>query len=211
MVKELRAAFPGISVSYNGNVMTELEKYIIVEILNVEDGARYGMTLERNFQDGNFCETYGDYGRIIDCTDAGCYNLSNFGSDAPKDCVRELCKHFGIEFDSIQSINDFIQEVEGEQKKFIEKWAEANNSHTQAKYWDFWDGSNHATIVLKTDFDEGNEVAEVSYEDQIEMLIEFPGVPHISNQSTQIETENYLWNFDLFAENPWTCIITRKQ
>lgn len=90
----------------------------------------------------------------------------NSDSDAKNDCIKDLYKHLNIAFDkdnltdenfdlAIEGENDLLKGIEiSKIKSFVERWKTNNEVHTEVVAYTYWDGSNHKSLALTTDFGE---------------------------------------------------------
>lgn len=216
-----------------------LEKWIVVDISNGYGESNLKVTRRYNFEREKVCNGHDNYGQIVDCCNAGCYALDNsesiFASDLLLAIENEmnvkLHGFFGNEFGtSFTSIDELIEGIESlnadtaESKEmynytdldtvvvreFAEKWVSENENHSEAEQWTYWDGSNHKTITLNTDFGD-SDCVELDEDLQIEILLEMPeSTPYIAGTDTTEDTENFVFHFDRWASNPWYCDVTRK-
>lgn len=216
-----------------------LEKWIVVDISNGYDESNLKVTRRFNFEREKVCSGYDNYGQVVDCCNAGCYALDNSESNFASDLLLaieseldvKLHGFFGDEFGtSFTTLDELIENIDylnaepaeskemynytdvdtGAVRAFADKWVEENENHTEAEQWTYWDGSNHKTITLNTDFGD-SDCAELDEDEQIEVLLEMPeSTPYISGTDTTEETENFEFHFDLWASNPWYCDVKRK-
>lgn len=195
------------------------KKYIVLEKTYVSDG-RFYITRRSNFETVNLCDCFDNYGQIIGCYGAKCYSFDNSDSDAAKDCLRELYEHFGIEYSdddllfSIEEVlngeNDLLVEVDEEKiNEFIKNWKENNETHTEVDAWTYWDGRNYRTVILQSDFG-FEDVREIDDEKQDAILSELPENPYTEKPVEQLETENFIFTFSRYADNPWYCEVIEK-
>lgn len=138
------------------------------------------LTEENNFTKVDLCDTHDRFGQTCGCVNAGCYSLDNSEGDA---CIRDLESHIEAKFSIEFSYTDYKDGEYDEESFFvelkseIESWAEANVMHTEVTPWNYWNGNNHQTIVLRCDFgeadceeidEEENEVIIDDYENNVE-------------------------------------------
>lgn len=195
-----------------------LEKYIVVK-MNFTNEDEIKMTLRNNFETVKYCESYADYGQKVGCYTAGCYSLSNSGSEALADLKKAIAEKFGVEDVTIVDCsNEFTVEPDAENipeglrikiDEFIAKWREENESHTEATAWTYHDSHNFKTVVLNWEFGE-SDCEELGEDEQAKILLQYPGVPHIEGTNASEETEDFIYNFDRWATNPWICEIEIK-
>ena len=56
--------------------------------------------------------------------------------------------------DEEEELIELLEEKEDEIRKFADEWAAKNESLVKGNYIEYWNGSNHDTIVLWSDIDE---------------------------------------------------------
>ena len=114
------------------------------------------------------------YGCLSDClshADIGDYSWGEFEFDCDlKDAIK---KHFDLDInreglvitedeiyihtydaDEEEELTELLEEKEDEIRKFADEWAAKNESLVKGNYIEYWNGSNHDTIVLWSDIDE---------------------------------------------------------
>ncbi len=230
MVNEMKEAFPGLEVEYTGSKVEELfEKWIVVESTYQDE--QILVTKRSNFEEMNFCGGYGDYGVPIGCYNAGCYSFNNSAAPIFDDFYNEASQKFGFNedvLDKLELTHEELYEMLIEPKgsvgykimkeeiqnwddviKFFKEWREKNESHTEVTAWTYHDSHNFKTVVLKTDIGEP-DYNELDKDEQVRILLELPGFPHIEGTNEIIETENYQFHFDRWATNPWFCGVEKK-
>lgn len=119
---------------------------------------------------GNLCDCKYN-GLSLSHADIGDYSWGEFEFDCDlKDAIK---KHFEIECnleglcitedeiyihtydaDEEEELIELLEEKEDEIRKFADEWAEKNESLVKGNYIEYWNGSNHDTIVLWSDIDE---------------------------------------------------------
>lgn len=129
---------------------------------------------------------YSNYGQQIGHTDAGDYAIDNYYSSAAHDCKKALTEKFDLDVEA----DDFELEEETENtyvfdnsefdfseekviaiNKFIAKWQEENENYTEVTCINYWDGSNHQTLLV--DEDEYVSASTVDSETEKEILKAF--------------------------------------
>lgn len=195
----------------------KFEKYIVIK--KDEENPSYYITKRNNFENVKLCDCYKNYGQKIDCYDAGCYTIENSGSNAKNDCIEALYKNFNIDFDkdnltdenfdlAIEGENELLSNIElSEILSFIEKWDGYNENHTSATAWTYWDGNNHKTLCLATDF--GNpDCEELDEEESKQILKEFNGAARIdSGVAASYSGEKYTFTSSLWVTDPFICSV----
>ena len=206
--------------STNNRIM-ETKDLIVVKKVNNED-EEFFITREKNFEKQKLCDCFDNFGQKIGCYNAGCYSLDNSSSDVYKDCLKELYKNFGVEYtdDNLQ-YSDFDDAASGDNEllynvpqssidDFISEWKERNENHIEVKAWTYWDGHNFKTFVLEADSGMV-DVEELGLEKQESILSEYPGVPYIEGTLESDETENYVFTFTRWADDPWICSVKERE
>lgn len=200
-----------------------LEKWIVVQFPDADEDA-IRVTRRENFVNMNFCDAYGNYGKKVECYDAGCYSFENSASSIFEDFYVAISDRFGI--GSLMDDNELTHselvdllkaeddtEIFPEFSKMVEffkKWREENETHTEVKGWTYNDSHNFKTVVLEADFGEPDCV-ELDEDEQIAILLQMPEpAPYIEGTSISEETEDYTFYFDRWATNPWFCYVERK-
>lgn len=206
----------------NNKSVDLLEKFIVVKMNDENESIR--MTLRQNFSVENRCDNYSNYGNKVGCYDAGCYSFDNSDSPIFEEFESAIKEKFSCIFEIMQQnnldIKDLVEMFESEDNsenlpnfekmvQFYEKWKAENESHTEVTSWTYHDSHNFKSIVLKCDFGEP-DCEELDDEDQVKILLQYPGFPHIDGTNATEETEDYLFEFDLWATNPWICEIEIK-
>jgi hypothetical protein len=198
------------------------EKYIVVQRTNVNNEYdSFCITLRNNFKTVNLCDCFDNNGAKIRCESAQCYSLDNSYSGATKDCLKDLYKHFKVEysgdylkynFDQILSgENDMLAAIDGKEiYRFIKNWSKNNEKHTKVKAWTYWSGVNYRTLFLPSDF-VFEDVIEIDNKKQDAILSELPENFYMEGDVKQIETENYLFTFIRFRDYPFFCEVYEKQ
>ena len=201
------------------------EKYIVVSF-DPETEDRIRITKRDNFEKVNMCDCYAQYDNKISCYDAGCYSFDNSDSSCRLDCKAALVKEFpeldrytidvnadgSVEFvdeDQFEDLNERNLLNDEAYASFIKNWIKENETHTEVTAWTFHDSHNFKSVVLDTDFGEP-DCTELDEDEQRAILAEYPGFPHIEGTNASEETENYIFSFDLWATNPWTCYVEKK-
>lgn len=223
LIEELNKAFL-VEIEFTGERIDKLLKeWIVVKELHPSDEEEYHITLRKNFEKINMCETYDAYGQKVDCYNAGCYSLENPESSARNDFLEDLYKHFNIDFDddqidddyyhrTVNNENDLLENIPSEKiSQFMKNWQEKNETHTECVAWVYHDGSNFQSIVTETipddipkDMEEANEVEAVP------ILLEYPGQFHIEGAEAIEETENFLFRETKWASDPWMAHVMEK-
>ena len=85
-----------------------------------------------------------------------------------------------------------------------------NENHTEVTGWNYHDGHNFRTVVLEADWSDQTDCTELDEEEQLAILLQYPGVPHIEGTNVSVETDDYIFHFDRWATNPWTCYVEKK-
>ena len=143
-------------------------------------------------------------GELYDCqyngfslshAEIGDYSWGEFEFDCDlKDAIK---KHFGIECNLIglvitedeiyintydaddeYELTKLLEENEDEIREFADEWAEKHESLVKGNYIEYWNGSNHDTIVLWSDIDECDtqreyELLDEDNEEAIQILEEY--------------------------------------
>jgi hypothetical protein len=194
--------------------------YIVIKNATDPDEQMF-VTKRDNFESVNLCETYDNYGQKVGCYNAGCYAIDNSDSDAEKDFLRDLYDHFGIEYndddlaefdfsDVENGLNELLSGISQEKiDSFIKEWKEKNEIHTEAIAWTYWDGHNFRSLVMRSDLGEP-DVEEIDDDEEEAILAELPGFPYIEGTTASIETENYIFTFTLWADDPFYCTVEKK-
>ena len=130
------------------------------------------------FEEVNFCKTYGDYGQIACCFDAGCYALDNSNSPIHMELAYAIDERFNTKFscilkelgygffssvseliEKLNEINDIEEAVlsqygytpidEEELKAFATTWVKEKEIHLEVIAYTFFNGSNFESIITK--------------------------------------------------------------
>jgi len=137
------------------------------------------------FETAKVCDSYDRYGQKCGCYNAGCYALDNSGCSASSDMLECLYKHFDIEysednldydhFESAQNgENELLENISQEDiNSFIENWQEENENHSEHEAYTYWDGHNHRTVVLSTEFGESDLERINDDEEENEIIEEY--------------------------------------
>ena len=123
-------------------------------------------------------DTYARYGQPVSVEDTGDYHINNQYSDAKKDCEKAILEKFNKEV-FIDRYNDCVEVIENNEvdewicqndenardfineiNTFITKWCEKNNILQSCEGFNYWDGSNWATIITSYEND-GNNSHEI--------------------------------------------------
>ena len=132
---------------------------------------------------------------LCDCLDVGDYSWGEFEFDCDlKDAIK---KHFDLDInleglcitedeiyihtydaDEEEELSELLEEKEDEIRKFADEWAKKNESLVKGNYIEYWNGSNHNTIVLWSDIDECDtqreyELLDEDDEEAIKVLEEY--------------------------------------
>lgn len=214
-----------------------IEKWIVISLGAAYDNETK-VTSRKNFEQMNLCNVYGNYGQIVGCNDASCYVFSNRYCDIAEHFYNEFVENFPHRDDDQESIwclvcenfeisyNDFADYLENnesffcekfsvtleqhaEMRKFFLNWKKNNESHTQCVAWNYWDGSNHKGIILKSDlFD--TECYELEEDEQIEILKQMPETaPHMEGATAIWANEEFIYYFTRWANDPWFCSVEK--
>lgn len=186
---------------------------IVVRKTKTDESTMY-ITSRDDFEKTNLCDCRDNYGNTVGCQNAGCYSVENSYCDAAEECVKALYKHLNVSSDDIDSddlddalngCNELLEGIEQEKiDSFIEKWREENENHVEVTAWNYWDNSNWRTFILEA---ESGEVDVEEVENSEEILKEYPGVPLIEGTETTVETENFAFTFNIWANDPWPCTV----
>ena len=231
LVARLRRELPfQFEVEYTGKEVDNLlEKWIVVK-WDGGDDTRIGVTLRDNFVDMLLCEAYDNNGQPVDCHGACCYHFSNNESGVHADFSKEIFEKFpsvaevvndeemtDIEF--CQWFSDSINHKPGRELFGLEafdailalyrEWEENRTSHTPSRGWTYWDGSNHHTIIIEDGAANEPDVEEL-IDDQVEILLQMPAAPANAGKGMDVETEDYIFSFDNWSDNPWHCQVENK-
>jgi hypothetical protein len=221
-----------VTENHNYNILAEdlLEEWIVVEFPYDESESAIRMTRRSHFEKMDFCKAYGNYGVPVDCDNAGCYAFSNSSSEIFEHFYEALHTDGGFGVGSLMDENELTykelvemlqdplnhangEEIFGAQfpkmVEFFKMWRDLNESHTQVTGWTFHDSHNFRTVISEADFGEVDCV-ELDEEEQIAILLQYPGVPHIEGTNASEETDDYIFHFDRWATNPWTCYVEKK-
>jgi len=134
------------------------------------------------FETKKLCETYDNNGQQVGCYNAGCYAFENSSCDIHLDFYIALSGNFGI--GSLMDDNDLTSRdlVEllsdnedsgifpefGKMVEFFENWKEENETHTEiSETYNYWNGNNHQTVTLDTDYPTDLERIDSELEDEI--------------------------------------------
>lgn len=108
----------------------------------------------------NLCETYTKYGHKSDCDECSCYSLENQTTNL--EIAEEIIKKSEIDINTVLdefdcdhlseiAMFDFVEFVES--KPELQKIREELENHTEAEVFNYWDGSNWQTLILKIEND----------------------------------------------------------
>ena len=183
----------------------KFENYIVVSINNSDEYAC--ITKRDNFETVNLCDCFGNHGQKCSCYDSGCYSIDNSSCDAKSDLIFFLSDRFtDIDF------NDFdFDNIEDEYlKSVVAQWRKDQEVHTEVTAWTYWDGNNHKTLCLATDF--GNpDCEELDEEESKQILKEFTGSVYVeSGASASEKCDNYTFTTTLWASDPWICSVEKN-
>jgi hypothetical protein len=211
-----------VNENYNYNLLADelLEEWIVVEFPYNESESAIRMTRRSNFEEMDYCDVYNQYGIKSDCVVAGCYTLDNSESQAQSDCASAIREKFGVcvsleecagDWTVVETNDDdeFTEELIAEIEAFIKEWQNGNTSHTQVIGWTYHDSHNFRTVIMNADFNEV-DCTELDKNEQIAILLQYPGIPHIEGTHASEETDDYIYHFDRWATNPWTCYVEKK-
>lgn len=145
-----------------------------------------------NFEELKVCETYAQFGQKNNCTDAGCCSIHNtyfFKSE--------------LDSDNFESDEEYEEAVKAE---FEEKHGESE--HNTVSGYNFWDGSNWQTLVLKNSESVNNDnegLEELDFKLQAKILLEFEEKKFVKSDFGIVyyESENYKFQVSLFSTNPY--------
>jgi hypothetical protein len=221
--------FPDLKIEFTGGVVDALLKeWIVVEFPDDENAIR--ITHRSNFEKMDYCKAYGNYGVQVDCYHAGCYSFSNSSSEIFERFYDALHTDGGFGVGSLMDDNELTykelvemlqdpsnhangEKIFGSQfpkmVEFFKIWRDANENHTEVTGWTYHDSHNFRTVVSEADFNE-TDCTELDEDEQIAILLQYPGIPHIEGTNESEETENYIFHFDRWATNPWTCYVDKK-
>ena len=186
-----------------------LDEYIVLIKDEEEDN---NVTLRSNFEKKNLCETYANYGQKVGCENAGCYAIDNSYSDCKADFEDAFEKHFqkkitGFSLGDLCYDNEEGYYVEMTEKEvvFLRKWQEENEAHSECIAWNYWDGRNFKTIVLKNDNSGYLEYTEADDEQSMQILKAYKKANFENgSQGYKVASKNG-WGFtkSAWADNPW--------
>jgi hypothetical protein len=221
-----------VNENYNYNLLADelLEEWIVVSMTDVYDETQIRMTRRENFEEMDFCSAYGNYGVQVDCDDAGCYAFSNSSSEIFDHFYEALHTDGGFGVGSLMDDNELTykelveilqdplnhangEEIFGSQfskmVEFFKSWRDLNENHTEVTGWTYHDSHNFRTVISEAYFGEVDCI-ELDEEEQIAILLQYPGVPYIEGTHASEETDDYIFHFDRWATNPWTCYVEKK-
>jgi len=192
--------------------------YIVLK--GVNEGNFFSITKRGNFEETTLCECYDNNGQIIGCYEAGCYSLDNSGSVFVNDLLQALDGKFetkrlaDFENSSFSDIEDFINilDLSKEEEEFARKWANKNTIHHEVIAWTYHDSHNFQSCIIEDYEGVGRNIdaEELDEEEQQRILEEMPETPYINGTNKTIETENYFYHFDRWADNPYICHVQKK-
>ena len=193
--------------------LIEMQKQYIVLVNEVNE--RKFVTYRSNFEEQNECECYGNHGQINNCEDSGCYSFSNQLS-AIFDDFEESLEAAGVNLSEL-SINILVAMLEDKDQpdELNDKdWAKvkqlyneflSKQTHSQVTAYTYWDGSNHKSITLYSEYYGETDVREAV--NSKEILDEMPETPHMDGATASVETENFTYYFSRYSSNPWICEV----
>ncbi|MDA3614744.1 hypothetical protein [Polluticaenibacter yanchengensis] len=126
------------------------------------------LAISKEIETLNLADTYGNYGQVIGHYDAADYHFDNSASSAIKDCNFALVDAgLIVNVDEISfvdmgkdtfHVDDLYGANENCDKEkineFVKTWRKENESLTEVKGFDYWDGHNWKTIITATEFGE---------------------------------------------------------
>ena len=202
--------------------LTEKQKGLLSEWIVVKnDQGEIKVTKRDNFGKMNYCDCFNDFGIKIGCHSADCYSLENSDSQAQRDLETEIKEQYGIDVYLEQNIegwtvepvdpDEFINDVLLDaMEQFVKEWQGKNENHSEVTAWNHWNGRNHRSIILRSDFFDC-DVAELEDDDQLKILEQMPdSTPHMEGTGCFVETEDYIFSFDRWVSNPWYCDVEIK-
>jgi len=143
-----------------------MSNYIFLTENFNEGTKRYFAISSDKIETLNLSETYDGYGQTVGHYNAGDYHMDNSEGSAVMDCTKAISEKFEIDMDNIHIIDNDgefeIEAGEGEEysfdenevNSFIKEWRKENESLTEVKGFDYWDGHNWKTVVTGCDFGE---------------------------------------------------------
>lgn len=133
---------------------------------------------ENSIKKLNLFETYDNSGLLTGHTNSGDYAIENDYSNAKEDCLHEITKNFlndkdkellseYVEFKNIQdylnieddkivigkSLYTYLSSKADKINTFIENWRKENEVYTECEGFNYWDGHNWKSIIVKSDLD----------------------------------------------------------
>ena len=233
LVARLRRELPfKFQVEFTGKDVDDLlEKWIVCKWEAGEDyETRIGVTLRKNFAEMLLCEAYDSNGQLVDCHGACCYTFQNNESGIHADFAKEIFAQFPglaqVAAEEDMTDNEFCQwfsdsinhkpgrELFGAEAfdavlAIFREWETTRTSHTEAKGWTYWDGSNHHTILIEEGAANEPDVTELDSDDQVEILLQMPTCPANPGKGVTVESVDYRFSFDSWSHNPWHCLVEK--
>ena len=153
------------------------------------DGVNKIYTIHKDlFEEMNVADTYTEYGVLVGHENAGDYHINNYYSSALLECVSHIKNLFDVdvtintETGRVNSINeidlyDFItpdnRKLVDDINEAIKTWCDNNHNYTKCTGFNYWDGNNYKSIIIKHEFDDSLTNYEViSDDDEINQLSE---------------------------------------
>jgi hypothetical protein len=165
------------------------------EVIEDYSNNRFFIVKEGSFKNTCLCECYGNYGRQLNCYDAGCYSRHNTDSNFHRHAFSELYEILGER--QASKITQLREELEDDEafryfftprafdvyvnisktllqkcKSFLAKWERENTEHTECEALTFWNGHNHESVVLGDECGESGLNFTFNHELDIEVLYE---------------------------------------
>lgn len=231
LVARLRKELPfSFEVEYTGKRVHDLlEKWIVCKWEAGEDNTM-NVTLRENFAHMLLCEAYDSNGQIVDCHGACCYTFQNNESGVHADFAKEVfalfpgvaqvadnnemtdiefCQWFSDSFNHKPGRDLFGADFDAVLTVF-RVWETTRTSHTEARGWTYFDGSNHRTILIEEEAANEPDVAELQKNEQVEILLQMPTCPANPGKGITVESLDYIFSFDSWSDNPWHCQVEIK-
>lgn len=226
-----------VNVNYSGINPVKadelLEKWIVVSFPDADPYNTIRITRRSNFEEISFCEAYGNYGQNVGCYDAGCYSFNNTDSEIFDHFYDEASKKFGFNEDILDALElshrglyEMLIEPTGSVAykvmkdaiknwdsviEFFKAWREENETHTEVTGWTYHDSHNFKTVVVDSNGYGEPDCYELEEDEQKEILLQMPETaPYMDGFNTSEETEDFIFRFDRWADNPWFCYVERK-
>lgn len=146
-----------------------MSQFIFLTEADSEGPVKYFAIDAEKIETLNEFETYDRYGQTVGHENAGDYHIDNQYCSAKQDCIAAIEEKFGVDV-NIDTHNQVVEVIDNtevdewiseqtdpavagelisEINTFISEWAEENQTLTTCKGFNFWDGSNWATVVVQ--------------------------------------------------------------